>query len=117
DLRRVERERPLDADAERVLPDGERLARARTLPLQHQAFEDLDPLTRPLDHAEVHAYGVARLEARDLAQLAALDVLNDCAHVKRGPRPGGMVARIPVFRASNGSRSGPAASRWRRPCR
>src|SRR5581483_2157024 len=44
DLRRVQRERPLDADAEVVLADGEGLAGAGALPLDHEALEDLDPL-------------------------------------------------------------------------
>ena len=35
------------------------------MPLEH-----LDPLAGALDHAEVDAHGVARLELRDLAQLS-----------------------------------------------
>jgi hypothetical protein len=33
----------------------------------------------------MHPYGVARLEPRDVAQLTALDVLDDGAHGKEGP--------------------------------
>src|SRR6476620_725990 len=69
DLRRVQRQRPLHADAERDLPDREGLTRTGSLALQHQALEDLDPLARTLDHPKVDAHGVARLEARDFAQL------------------------------------------------
>src|SRR6266516_7664945 len=83
DLRRMERERPLDADAERLLAHGERLARAGSLPLEHDSLEDLYPPPRPLDHLEVHAHRVARLEARHLAQLGALEVLDDVAHGRR----------------------------------
>src|SRR5689334_23563959 len=43
DLRRVQRERPLDADAERLLADRERLARAGALALDDDALEDLEP--------------------------------------------------------------------------
>src|SRR5581483_2718592 len=90
DLRRVQRERALDADAERVLADGERLPRARALPLDHDPLEHLDALPVALDDLEVHAHRVARLEAGHVAQLAALDVLNDRAHAKRAgkARPG-----------------------------
>ena len=98
DLRRMQRERALDADAEGVLADGEGLARARALPLDHDPLEHLDPLAGAFDHAEVHAHRVARLEPRDFAQLTALDVLDDRAHVERGRRPGGMVAAVPVYR-------------------
>ena len=88
----MQRERALDADAERVLADGERLAGAGALALDHDPLEHLDPLARALDHAEVDAHRVARLEPRHFAQLTALDVLDDRAHVERGRRPGGIVA-------------------------
>src|SRR4051794_31298256 len=55
DLRRVQRERPLDADAERLLADGERLADAGALLLDHDPFEDLDAPALSLDHLEVDA--------------------------------------------------------------
>src|SRR6476646_7014236 len=87
DLRRVERERPLDADAERLLAHRERLARAGSLPLEHDPLEDLHPPASALDDLEVHAHGVARLEARHVAQLSALEVLDDVAHGKRAGRP------------------------------
>src|SRR4051812_20366459 len=95
DLRRVERERALHAHAERVLADGERLARAAALPLDDDPLEHLDPRARAFDDAEMHAHRVARLEPRDFAQLTALDVLDDRAHVERGPEPRGMVAGAP----------------------
>ena len=88
----MQRERPLDADAERVLADGERLAGTGALPLEDDAFEDLNPLARAFDDAEVHPHRVARLEARDLTQLAALDVLDDGAHGKEGPKAARIVA-------------------------
>src|SRR5581483_4454258 len=89
DLRRVQRERPLDADAEGVLADGEGLAGAGALPLDHEALEDLDPLPGPFDHAKVDTHGVAGLEGRNLAQLTALDVLDRRAHGKEGPKAAG----------------------------
>src|SRR5680860_764713 len=64
DLRRVEREGPLDADAERLLADGERLTRAGALPLEHDPLEDLGPLARALADLEVDAHAVARGEGR-----------------------------------------------------
>src|SRR5262249_21738269 len=91
DLRRVQRERALDAHPERVLADGERLADARPLPLQDDALEDLDPLARALDDAELHANGVARLATGDLTHLAGLDRLDAGAHGKEGRAAAGMV--------------------------
>ena len=114
DLRRVHRERPLDADAERLLADGERLARAGALALDHDPLEDLHAAALALDHLEVHAHGVARLEARQvLAQLALLDALDDRAHGKGRPRG----RRPMVAKCSADARCGSAASRSRRPCR
>src|SRR5215212_10581451 len=83
DLRRVHRERPLDADAEGLLAHRERFAHALALALDDDPFEDLDTAPRALDHLKVDADGVARLEAGHvLAQLALLDALDDRAHGK-----------------------------------
>ena len=75
DLRRVQREHALDADAEGLLAHGERLARAVALALDHDALEDLHAPARALDHLEVDLHAVARREARNAAQLRALDGL------------------------------------------
>src|SRR5215475_3179755 len=64
DLGRVQRERPLDADAERLLADRERLAHAGALALDDDALEDLEPRPGALDHAKVHADAVSGLEPR-----------------------------------------------------
>ena len=136
DLRRVHRERPLDADAERLLAHRERLARAGALPLDHDPLEDLDAPALTLDHLEVDAQRVARLEAWDvLAQLSLLDALDDRAHgEKERPRSADSarrcVAETPRLSgrasAEPGSAEcawcqrtlcGSAASRWRRPSR
>src|SRR4029077_18905677 len=81
DLRRVDGERTLDADAERLLSHRERLARACTLPLDDDALEDLRAAPRALDHLEVHAHGVAGLEGGEGAQLAGFE-LGDRVHRK-----------------------------------
>ena len=74
DLRRVERERALDPDPERLLADGERLPDAGALTLDDDALEDLDAPALTLDHLEVHAHGVAGLEDRHVgSQLALLE--------------------------------------------
>src|SRR5919201_2236651 len=102
DLRRVQRERPLDADAERLLADRERLARAASLPLQDDALEDLNPLALPLDPLEVPAHSVPRLELRNpVAQLCALEAVDDVAH-RRGRRSGRgkMLADVDPLRAT-----------------
>src|SRR2546421_177612 len=88
DLRRVERERSLNADPERLLSDGERLSRARALPFDHDALENLDTPALALDHLKVNADGIARLESGAIAaQLPLLEVLDDTMH-KNGPRWG-----------------------------
>jgi hypothetical protein len=86
DLRGVQGERPLHADAERLLPDGEGLARTGALPLDDDALVDLDAAALALDHLEVDAHGVPCLEAGHLAQLGALDRLDDVAHDKGARR-------------------------------
>src|SRR5262249_39100640 len=80
DLRRVQRERALYTDAERLLADGERLADAVALALDHDALEHLGPLARSLDDLEMDLHAVAGLEARDAAQLCALKAVDDGAH-------------------------------------
>ena len=86
DLRRMERERALHPHPERLLPDGERLADAGALPLEDDALVDLDTAARTLDHLEMDADGIAGLEARHLAQLGALDGLDDAGHKKMARR-------------------------------
>ena len=86
----MNRERTLDADAERLLAHGKGLAHARALPLDHDALEDLESPPLSLDHLEMHAHGVARLELRDaVTQLRAFEFFDDLAHMKRGPSAGG----------------------------
>ena len=80
DLGRVHRERPLHAHAERLLADGERLAHAAALALDHDALEDLGAAAGALDDLEVHAHAVARLEGGDAAQLRALEAVDDSGH-------------------------------------
>src|SRR4029079_9161400 len=76
DLRRVERERPLDADTEGLLAHSERLAKSRTLALDADAFEDLNPLPTALDHLEMDAQPVPCLELRQVrAHVALLEAL------------------------------------------
>jgi hypothetical protein len=70
----VEREGPLDPDAERLLPDGERLAHAGALPLDDDALEDLDAPALAFDDLEMHTHGVAGLELRQVgSQLSLLE--------------------------------------------
>jgi hypothetical protein len=111
DFRRVQRERPLDADAEGLLAHGERLARATALALDHDALEDLGAAAVPLDHLEVDAHAVARGEPRPLLQRSLLEVFDDCAHevMMVGARPERRLKR----RRCGGSKNarGPLASR------
>jgi hypothetical protein len=70
----VQRERPLNPDPERDLPNRERLADPSTRTTQHDALEDLDPLAIALDHADVNLDGVAGTEIGDIvAQEGLLD--------------------------------------------
>ena len=84
------RRRSLDADAEGLLADGERLAHAASLPLDHDALEDLGPGAGALDHLEVDANAVAGGEPRAALQLLLLEALDDRAHGRLigGRRPG-----------------------------
>ena len=75
DLRRVQRKRPLDPDPERLLADGEGLAHAAALALDHDALEDLGPPAGSLDHLEVHAHAVAGGEPRPLLAAARCSML------------------------------------------
>jgi hypothetical protein len=76
----VDREGALDTDPERLLADGERLARTGALTGDHDALEHLGALAGALDDLEVHANAVPGLKAGDLLQLALLDALDDRAH-------------------------------------
>jgi hypothetical protein len=66
--------------------------RSRALALDHDPLEDLDPLPVALDDAEVHTHRVARLEAREVAQLTPLEFLDDRAHGEGPPAGRRMVA-------------------------
>ena len=124
----MERERPLDADAERLLSDGKGLAHACALTLDHDPLEDLHAPALALDHLEMNAHAVARLERRQVAaQLALLEALDHAIHEKRPGGPGGnpsaptagadeagspeIAPRAQAPFRSRGRRSGSAASR------
>ncbi len=88
----MKRECPLDAHAERLLSNRERLTDARALALDDDALEDLDPAALSLDDLEVDTDGVAGLELRPVwAQLFALECLDGIRHGKgssTGPTAG-----------------------------
>ncbi len=79
-------ERPLHADAEGLLAHREGLAHALALPLDDDTLEDLGPATGALDDLEVHLHAIPRLEARDTAQLRALEGVDDGAHGEKRVR-------------------------------
>src|SRR5918999_3454425 len=84
----MDRKRPLDADAERALPHGERLADAGPLTLDDDALEDLDSPALALDDLEVNPHGISGLEGRKtVAQLASLEDVDRIGHEKGGPEP------------------------------
>src|SRR3954468_23063545 len=80
DLRRVQRERALDTDAEGLLAHREGLAHALALALDDDALEHLRAAAGSLDDLEVDLEPVAGLEAGDAAQLGALEGVDDRAH-------------------------------------
>src|SRR5688572_22375938 len=97
DLRRVHRERALDADAERLLADREGLAHARALALDHDALEDLGAAARPLDDLEVHPHPVAGLESGHAAELRALEAVDHGGHgEEKAARAGWLSQRRPM---------------------
>ena len=57
--------------------------------LMHDPLEHLDAAPLPLDHLEVDANGVARLEPRHVAQLGALDESWMTLLIERGPAADG----------------------------
>jgi hypothetical protein len=65
----VQRERALDADAEGLLADGERLPGAVALALDDNTLEDLGTPARALDHLEVDAKTVTGVKRRNAAEL------------------------------------------------
>jgi hypothetical protein len=92
----VQRERPLHADAEGLLADRERLADAVALALDHDALEHLGAASRALDHLEVDAQAVARVELGDAPQLCAFEAVDDGAHEVVGE----IVSGVPAARRS-----------------
>src|SRR5439155_6338206 len=73
DRRRVERENPLDALAERHFAHRKGPARPAAMHPDDDALEDLDALLVAFAHFHVHADGVARLHRRPVGQLRLLD--------------------------------------------
>src|SRR5262249_2142648 len=89
--RRVDRERPLDANPEAHLPNRERLAGTAPLAPDHDALEHLGALAVPLDHADVDLQGVAGGEIGDVvAQVCAVDEVS-AVHEKA---PGGGAGEV-----------------------
>src|SRR5690606_11216536 len=66
DVRRVDREGALHANAERHLAHREGLADATTVAGQHDALEDLHALAVAFDDADMHLDRVSWPEARDV---------------------------------------------------
>src|SRR5689334_14586007 len=87
----------LDSDPEGLLAHREALAGAGSLPLDHDPLEDLDPLALALDHLEMDADRVPRLELRKVvAQLGALECLDHLAHKRGAERPGRNASERPT---------------------
>src|SRR5947208_5306929 len=79
--RGVQREGPLDTDAEADLADREGLLQATTLAADHDTLEDLDAGPVALDDLDVHLHGVTGTEGRDVVTLARIvELVQDVAH-------------------------------------
>src|SRR4051812_46908471 len=119
DLRRVHGERALDADAERLLADGEGLACALALALDDDALEDLGAAAGALDDLEVNLHAVAGLKGRDFAQLCALEAVDNSAHRKERARglepPGARRAMVAKGRSRDRLRAGSTTARTAAP--
>ena len=108
DLRRVHRERPLDADAERLLAHGERLARARALALDTMPSKTCTRRRWPsITWKCTRTVSPALKRGQVLAQLALLDALDDRAHGKRPSRAAERASaeRMPGSRQRHGDES------------
>src|SRR5438067_6517739 len=66
DVRGMHRKGALHTHTERHLAHGERLPRSRALPADDRTLEDLYPLARPLDDADVHLERVTGPEVGDV---------------------------------------------------
>ncbi len=82
DLRRVKRERPLDADAEGLLAHGEGLPGSMALALDHHALEHLGAAAGALDDLEVDAQPVPGVKRGHSAELRSLQAVDHGAHGK-----------------------------------
>src|SRR4051794_25392486 len=114
DLRRMQRERALDTDAEGLLAHGERLPYTFALALDDDALEDLRAATRALDDLEVDPHPIAGGELRDPAQLRALEAVDDGAHRREKPRANGDLAEPAYGSEGPGSRAWLCSRRHRR---
>jgi hypothetical protein len=65
----MQRERALDADAEGLLADGERLPCSVALALDDDTLEQLSAPARTFDHLEVDAQAVTGVKRRHAAEL------------------------------------------------
>src|SRR6185503_14930554 len=77
DLRRVDGERSLHADAEGKLADREGLADTVALAADHNALEDLRTAAIALYHLEVDAHAVTGLEVGHAPQLGFFEAFDD----------------------------------------
>src|SRR2546430_2077111 len=80
DPRRVDQERPLDADAVRHAPHRHVLAQTAVGDADDQALEDLDALAGALHHLRVHPHRVPRPELADRPLLLLSPELLDDVH-------------------------------------
>jgi hypothetical protein len=67
DLRGMQKENPLDANAAGYFPHGKRGVDSCAAPLDAQSFENLNAFFVSFDHAKVHIDIVSGTEIRDLS--------------------------------------------------
>src|SRR4051812_2031988 len=112
DLRRVQRERALHADAEGLLAHREGLAHALALAFDDYALEDLGAPAGGLDDLEGDPGPGAGSELRDAAELRPLQTVDDGAHWREKPAK----RKGPRGAAAYGSEAPPPSAPRARAC-
>jgi hypothetical protein len=114
----VQREGPLHPHSEGVLANGEGLAGAASLALDHDPLEHLGSAPVALDHLEVDPDAVTGRETGTALERALLDAVDDRVHLLAAPMVG-LRVRCSLSAAQTSKKRvprGPREREWYSPC-